>query len=94
MVDGESSKQRFCGHCEKYLSKSVYYRHRRLYYNKLTEQWSSTRLFYRDQGDTSDARLPPVLVADEESDTGGDSTFFLDNEEPIYEGSLPIAINC
>ena len=32
-----------CPHCDQYLSKSSYYRHRFSFYNKLTKQWSKSK---------------------------------------------------
>lgn len=31
-----------CGHCDKYLTKSTYYRHRELYFNPVSLQWKSS----------------------------------------------------
>ena len=67
----DSRGKRFCGHCEEYLSKSVYYRHRRLYYNKSTQQWGSSRVFYKDETaetrGTRSSNTPPLERPDNET---------------------------
>ena len=30
----------YCGHCDKQLSKTVFYRHKRLYYGRRSKTWS------------------------------------------------------
>ena len=42
-----SSQQRrsyFCEHCDDYVSKTLYFKHKRLYYDRKTKIWSSLRL--------------------------------------------------
>ena len=34
----------YCGHCDKQLSKTVFYRHKRLYYDRRSKTWSSCRI--------------------------------------------------
>ena len=92
----DSTGKRFC---EEYLSKSVHYRHRRLYYNKSTQQWGSSRVFYKDETaetrGTRSSNTPPLERPDNEtgfvdtSDT--QSIVFSDDdsicmEEPVHEG--------
>ena len=33
----------YCGHCDKEISKTKYYAHKRLYYNRSRKQWSQTK---------------------------------------------------
>lgn len=73
MADRATAAKRFCGHCETYVSKSVYYRHRRLYFNKLTNQWSSSRVFYSQAGTSVD------LPSDGDTSTV-QSSFFSDDD--------------
>ena len=41
----DSSKRMYCGHCHEYLTKTVYFKHKRLHYDRTTKQWLSTRAF-------------------------------------------------
>jgi hypothetical protein len=46
MADNEVvSKRYFCGHCSKELSKTRFFQHRRLFYNRKTKEWSQQRFF-------------------------------------------------
>lgn len=40
-----------CGHCDAYLSKSTYYRHRELYFNPASLKWT------KDRGDYDSSSL-------------------------------------
>ena len=35
----------FCGHCNKKLSKTLYFKHKKLYYNSRNKCWRSKRAF-------------------------------------------------
>ena len=37
------NKLYFCSHCDEDLSRSCYYRHRRLYYNQKSKEWCKSR---------------------------------------------------
>lgn len=39
----EAVSRHFCPHCNKILPKSTYYRHRRLYYNVISQHWNSAK---------------------------------------------------
>ena len=39
----EVSRQIFCPHCNSMLPKSTYYRHRSMYYNVISQCWSSAK---------------------------------------------------
>lgn len=45
MSDSEPPKKRFCGHCKEYLCKTVYFQHKRLYFNKESNKWLPTQVF-------------------------------------------------
>ena len=46
MATSQSSKKRFfCGHCNDYLCKTVYFQHKRLHFNKDTNEWLEARVF-------------------------------------------------
>lgn len=34
----------YCPHCDKKLSKTTFYAHKRLYFNQLTRKWSKSRV--------------------------------------------------
>ena len=41
-----SKKRFYCGHCDEYLCKTMFFEHKRLHFNKETNQWlSSSRIF-------------------------------------------------
>ena len=40
-----------CGHCLKELSKTRFFQHRRLFYNKKAKEWSQQRVFETRLGD-------------------------------------------
>ena len=57
MAERGSSKQRklyFCGHCEERISKTLYFKHRRIYYDNRTKQWAKNPIVSNDLGDTFD----------------------------------------
>ena len=37
------SKFIYCGHCDKEVSRTKYYAHKRLYYNRSRKEWSQTK---------------------------------------------------
>lgn len=45
MSDSEPPKMRFCGHCKEYHSKTIYFQHKRLYFNKESNEWLPTQDF-------------------------------------------------
>lgn len=45
-------KRYFCGHCSKELSKTRFFQHRRLFYNKKTKEWSQLRVFESRLGES------------------------------------------
>ena len=74
------SSKRFCEHCKVYVSKNVYYRHKRLYYNKKEEKWSSSRVFYTTVEDTDASGISSSLSP--LSPTANEDTFL----GSIHEG--------
>lgn len=40
-----SGKLTFCSHCGDHVSKRTYYRHKRLYFDTRTQEWSERRVF-------------------------------------------------
>ena len=51
MADGETSfssaskKLVLCSHCDEYVSKRTYYRHKRLYFDTQSRKWCKERVF-------------------------------------------------
>lgn len=41
----------YCGHCEEKISKTLYFRHKRLYYNPDSEEWISSKETQVDNND-------------------------------------------
>lgn len=39
------TKRHFCGHCHQNLSKTVFYKHRTLYFNSRSKEWSKECMF-------------------------------------------------
>ena len=51
----------YCGHCHKEVSRTKYYAHKRLYYNRSEKQWSQTKqLNFTDHLTGAAASLPFV----------------------------------
>ena len=39
-----SARKYYCGHCETYVSKTLYFKHKRMYYERHSKTWKSTRV--------------------------------------------------
>jgi hypothetical protein len=37
-------KRLYCGHCEDYVSKTLYYKHKQIYYDDRSKKWSKERV--------------------------------------------------
>lgn len=37
-------KKYFCGHCNAFVSKTLYYKHKKLYYDRRAKAWKSNRV--------------------------------------------------
>ena len=63
------SKRFLCGHYDRALSRSSYYRHRRLFYNQESKHWFKTRITLHPQYGQSSSKqdtqpsLPDVSVS-------------------------------
>ena len=44
MVDVKERKRLYCGHCEDYVSKTLYYKHKQIYYDDGNKKWSKERV--------------------------------------------------
>ena len=38
------TKKYFCGHCKRFVSKTLFFKHKKLYYDHKTKQWKLERL--------------------------------------------------
>lgn len=39
-------KRKLCGHCNEYLSKTAFFNHKRLHFDKRTNEWQKDRVYY------------------------------------------------
>lgn len=65
------TKRHFCGHCHQNLSKTVFYKHRTLYFNSRSKEWSKERMF-------------PAGVLNELSFTIPDDELLNVMDEPVF----------
>ena len=47
-------KRYFCGHCDKKVSKTLLFEHRKLFYDKLAKQWRKERVVQAGLGEEFD----------------------------------------
>ena len=74
----------YCGHCDKDVSKSTFYAHRRLYYDRKTKKWSKTQLFIANESE--ERRILDCSSDSELSDEHDDVPDF-NFEDPLYFSS-------
>ena len=57
-----SGKRYYCGHCSELLSKTLYYQHRRNYYDTHSRTWSKTKVPYlpKDSNEADAPMSPPT----------------------------------
>ena len=89
-----SRRRVYCQHCEYTLSKSAYYRHRRKYFNTLTNQWVKDHTTFSSSESDSDTMVCDDAAVDcsestSESDCGNESALDYsmhgnDSERGIY----------
>ena len=46
-----TTKRYFCDHCEQELSKTSYFKHKRLFYDRTSESWQKERVHYNDSSE-------------------------------------------
>ena len=85
----ESPKLIYCGHCEKYLTKTVYYKHKRLYYDKTKKEWLPSRVF--SQTPNEDSTFHPTSV-DSMDSSSSETEIGLTNFSPLSQGTLAMMI--
>jgi len=88
-VSEMQTKRYFCGHCHQNLSKTVFYKHRRLYFNSRSKEWSEERMF-----PTGGLNEPSFTIPDDELvtqrpccsvDLMDEPAFILSNDECTAE---------
>ena len=85
----EAKKNRFyCGHCEQEVSRRTLYAHKRLYYNRMSKEWSKEKISYADTAGR-DRQTPDVRegrdersVSDEDDMVGFESIH--DSRSPLH----------
>ena len=55
-----------CDHCNEKISKTLYFQHKRIYYNPSTQSWKKSRISIPSDGDTD---VDEFIFSDEEMDT-------------------------
>lgn len=58
-----SEKRMFCGHCNRLVSKSCYYVHRKLYYNRESKKWCPERVYHSNLPTLLPSQLQPAEPA-------------------------------
>lgn len=74
------AKRYFCEHCEKELSKTSYFKHKKLYYDKKCRTWKKERVHYRAEVDLDEfeiSDLDQVIDGDESPTEGKDLVILL-----------------
>ena len=56
LVSANPRKRVYCPHCDEYLSKSAYYKHKLLYYDEALQEWSGSEV-HASASHTSQAPL-------------------------------------
>ena len=51
MMASSTTKRYFCDHCEQELSKTSYFKHKRLFYDRTSERWQKERVHYNDSSE-------------------------------------------
>ena len=75
----------YCGHCDKVVSKSTFYSHRRRYYDKKTRKWSKTQLFLSNESE--ERRMLDCRSDSELSDEDDEYVPGFDFEDPLHLSS-------
>ena len=50
----DEKKRVYCEHCNEYISRSLYYLHRRQYYDPKQRKWSSDRIYTSPYSDSEE----------------------------------------
>ena len=58
-----------CGHCNQVLSKTAFHQHKCLFYDRLSKEWSSTRVSYSEMEVDGPSSIPfSISTSDSEND--------------------------
>ena len=94
MSDTEPPRKRFCGHCNEYHCKTVYFQHKRLYFNKESNKWLPTQVFSKssssDEQDfrptfTATPQASAVLIAEDNEVTCHNDDDDNDSDPPCID---------
>ena len=72
-----SSRRYYCEHCNQYLSKTLFFKHKRLYYDRLSKKWLSTPVQY--------SPLEAERVSGNAFSLAGHSESLLEDSEDTFE---------
>lgn len=67
-------KRYFCEHCEQELSKTSYFKHKKLFYDKKCRAWKKERVHYRAEVSEFEMDLEQVIDGHESPTEGKDNT--------------------
>ena len=71
-MEAEKTNRFYCGHCEQEVSRRTLYTHKRLYYNRMSKEWSKQKISYAENAGI-DRQTPDVRQGgDERSETDTD----------------------
>ena len=81
-------KRKYCDHCENYLSKSTYYRHRSKYYNIATGKWIKVSDTTNPSSSSSASDEDSSTNRDEDEETFDDNLVYASSSEQ-YASNFP-----
>ena len=60
-------KRYYCGHCKDYVSKTLFYQHKRLYFDRKAKKWSKERLYFDGGAHFVSSLASTTTLPDDES---------------------------
>lgn len=69
MASRSQRKRVYCPHCDEYVSRSLFYQHKQLYFDELQQEWMGIT-------DTAASSLPPEVVFEFTPETLREEQFF------------------
>ena len=77
----------YCGHCCRFLSKTLFYQHKRLYYDRLSKKWSSIPVAYSElEAEEVSGDAFSLSHSESELEDFDDAFEAEDNETPCNDG--------
>ena len=58
-MEAAKTNRFYCGHCEQEVSRRTLYTHKRLYYNRMSKEWSKQKISYAENAGI-DRQTPDV----------------------------------